>query len=84
MAKRTKRLIGSICLLLAILLTQVPMPNAFAANGIYDFHMDESTLAKYTGTATVVSVRDEVKEAFSRQEQWSGLPFPSPMHESEK
>ena len=21
---------------------------------------------------------------FSRQEQWSGLPFPSPMHESEK
>ena len=22
--------------------------------------------------------------AFSRQEQWSGLPFPSPMHESEK
>ena len=22
--------------------------------------------------------------AFSRQEHWSGLPFPSPMHESEK
>ena len=21
---------------------------------------------------------------FSRQERWSGLPFPSPMHESEK
>ena len=21
---------------------------------------------------------------FSRQEHWSGLPFPSPMHESEK
>ena len=21
---------------------------------------------------------------FSRQEQWSGLPFPSPVHESEK
>ena len=21
---------------------------------------------------------------FSRQEQWSGMPFPSPMHESEK
>jgi len=21
---------------------------------------------------------------FSRQEQWSGLPFPSPIHESEK
>lgn len=72
MAKRTKRLIGSICLLLAIILTQVPMPNVFAANGIYDFHMDESTLAKYTGTATVVSVRDDVKvigeEAFARNE----------------
>ena len=23
-------------------------------------------------------------EGFSRQEHWSGLPFPSPMHESEK
>ena len=24
------------------------------------------------------------RERFSRQEHWSGLPFPSPMHESEK
>ena len=29
---------------------------------------------------------EEVKEilGFSRQEHWSGLPFPSPMHEREK
>ena len=25
-----------------------------------------------------------VSLGFSRQEHWSGLPFPSPMHESEK
>ena len=25
-----------------------------------------------------------LSQGFSRKEQWSGLPFPSPMHESEK
>ena len=28
--------------------------------------------------------QDPPSLGFSRQEQWSGLPFPSPMHESEK
>ena len=30
------------------------------------------------------SHRDPPSMGFSRQEHWSGLPFPSPMHESEK
>ena len=28
--------------------------------------------------------QDPLSLGFSRQEHWSGLPFPSPMHESEK
>ena len=28
--------------------------------------------------------RASLSLGFSRQEHWSGLPFPSPMHESEK
>ena len=28
--------------------------------------------------------RSPLSLGFSRQEHWSGLPFPSPMHESEK
>ena len=30
------------------------------------------------------SVPGSPDPGFSRQEHWSGLPFPSPMHESEK
>ena len=29
-------------------------------------------------------IRRQPTRLFSRQEHWSGLPFPSPMHESEK
>ena len=31
-----------------------------------------------------VSLPGSPSLGFSRQEHWSGLPFPSPMHESEK
>ena len=36
--------------------------------------------------ATPWTVADQAAPSmgFSRQEYWSGLPFPSPMHESEK
>ena len=30
------------------------------------------------------SLRVPLSLGFSRQEHWSGLPFPSPMHENEK
>ena len=39
-----------------------------------------STLA----TLCTVACQAPLSMGFSRQEYWSGLPFPSPMHESEK
>ena len=35
-------------------------------------------------TPWTVARQDPLSMGFSRQEYWSGLPFPSPMHESEK
>ena len=35
-------------------------------------------------TPKVAAHQDPLSLGFSRQEHWSGLPFPSPMHESEK
>ena len=35
-------------------------------------------------TAWTVAHQASPSLGFSRQEHWSGLPFPSPMHESEK
>ena len=34
--------------------------------------------------SVIVACQAPLAMAFSRQEYWSGLPFPSPMHESEK
>ena len=35
-------------------------------------------------TPKMAAYQDPLSLGFSRQEHWSGLPFPSPMHESEK
>ena len=35
-------------------------------------------------TPETAAHQDPLSLGFSRQEHWSGLPFPSPMHESEK
>ena len=35
-------------------------------------------------TPQMLAHQDPQSLGFSRQEHWSGLPFPSPMHESEK
>jgi len=35
-------------------------------------------------TPWIVACQDPLSMGFSRQEYWNGLPFPSPMHESEK
>ena len=37
-----------------------------------------------TAAAAAESLQSCLSLGFSRQEHWSGLPFPSPMHESEK
>lgn len=70
MKLKSKKIFGWGCLFLAFILLLIPMPVVTAANGINDFKMNESTLAKYDGTAMVVSIPDNVKvvgeEAFAR------------------
>ena len=46
-------------------------------------------LSRFSGVRLCVTPQTSAHQAppslgFSRQEHWSGLPFPSPMHESEK
>ena len=46
-------------------------------------------LSRFSRVRLCVTPQTEAHQAslslgFSRQEHWSGLPFPSPMHESEK
>lgn len=72
MAKLVRKILGASLLIIAIIVTQIPMPDVFAANGVEDFQRDEDKLVKYTGTATAVSVPDGVKtigaEAFAENE----------------
>ena len=72
MAKLIRRVVGAILLITAVIATQIPMPDVFAANGVEDFQRDEDKLVKYTGTATAVSVPDAVRiigaEAFAENE----------------
>lgn len=70
MAKIIRKVLGALFIITALILTQIPMPEAFAANTVEDFQMDEDVLVEYTGIATAVSVPDTVKkigsEAFSQ------------------
>lgn len=72
MAKLIRKVVGAILLITAIIVTQIPMTDVFAANAVEDFQRDEDKLVKYTGTATAVSVPDAVKiigaEAFAQNE----------------
>ena len=42
------------------------------------------SLVRLCATPQMASYQTPLSLAFSRQEHWSALPFPSPMHESEK
>lgn len=70
MAKIIRKVLGVLFIITALIITQIPMPEAFAANSVEDFQMDEDILVEYTGIATAVSVPDTVKkigsEAFSQ------------------
>ena len=70
MAKKIRRLIGAMFIITAIILTQIPPRMAQAASVAKEnFLLDEDTLSEYTGTATTVSVSDDIKvigeEAFA-------------------
>ena len=42
------------------------------------------SLVRLCATPKTAAHQVSLSLGFSRQEYWSGLPFPSPMHESEK
>lgn len=62
MARRIRRIISILMLLTAVLVTQLPVPENNAAGASDAFQMDKTTLVKYTGTASTVSVSDTVKK----------------------
>ena len=54
-----------------------------------DFHGRIMLLSRFSHVQLCATPETAAHQAppslgFSRQEHWSGLPFPSPMHESEK
>lgn len=70
MARLIRRVVGALCIISALVLTQIPAGIIKAAPvAKEDFLMDNNTLVKYTGTASTVSVSDDVKiigeEAFA-------------------
>lgn len=69
MNKKIVKTIGILLLLTAVTVSQVPASDVEADNSTSDFQMDGSTLIRYSGTAEVVSVPDEVlsigEEAFA-------------------
>ena len=63
-----RKVIGALLLITALLVTQIPEVPLSAAPSS-DFQIDKTTLVKYTGTASSVSIPDTVKtigaEAFA-------------------
>ena len=63
-----RRVIGALLLITALLVTQIPEVPLSAAPSS-DFQIDKTTLVKYTGTASSVSIPDSIKtigaEAFA-------------------
>ncbi len=53
--------IGIMLIITAVLIMQIPVPEADAASSASDFKMDGSTLIGYTGTASDVSIPSTVK-----------------------
>lgn len=71
--KRTiRRLIGGLLLITALLVAYIPAKYIEASNAREDYLMDNNILVNYTGTASTVSVSDEVRiigeEAFANND----------------
>ena len=66
--KTIRKVIGTLLLITALLVTQIPVVETSAAPSS-DFQIDKTTLVKYTGTATSVSIPSSIKtigaEAFA-------------------
>nr|MBQ8251768.1 leucine-rich repeat domain-containing protein [Lachnospiraceae bacterium] len=81
MKKTVKKTVGAICLVLALALSQIPAPFAQAVGSQMEFKRDGDTLISYTGTASVVSVPDGIKnigtDAFAGNRSIESVSFPS-------
>ncbi|MBQ3104894.1 MAG: leucine-rich repeat domain-containing protein [Lachnospiraceae bacterium] len=62
MARRIRKTIGVLLLITAFLTTQIPGYEAQATASLSDFQMDGSTLVKYTGSSSAVSIPSGVKK----------------------
>ena len=66
---KTKRIFGVLFLVIALVITQLPVPTVEAVNASSDFQMQGTKLVKYVGTDSEVVIPDGVKtigsEAFS-------------------
>lgn len=64
MGKKLRKLIGTLLLVTAIVVTQIPVSDVEAEDfsAASDFQMDGTTLVKYNGTAENVSVSNQVKK----------------------
>ncbi len=75
MAKKLRRIAGIFFMTLALLATQIPASDVNAATS--DFQMNGTTLVKYTGTGSTVSVPSDVKkigeEAFADSKSLTGV-----------
>lgn len=64
MGKKLRKLIGTLLLVTAIVVTQIPVSDVEAedSSAASDFQMNGTTLVKYNGTAENVSVSNQVKK----------------------
>ena len=64
MGKKLRKLIGTLFLVMAIAVTQIPVSDVGAedSSAASDFQMNGTTLVKYNGTAENVSVSNQVKK----------------------
>ena len=68
-----------------ITVIQVYVPNSNAEEAeVERFCEDLQDILELTPKKDVLFIIGDWKVKVGRQEHWSGLPFPSPMHESEK
>ena len=67
MKKRIRKIIGAICIVMALVVTQIPAMNVSATNP--DYQLDGDVLVKYTGSGDVIEIPASVKiigdEAFA-------------------
>ena len=81
--------VGSSSLLQGILLTQGSNLGFLHCSQILEHLLLLLLLSRFSRVRLCVTPETAAHQAlpspgFSRQEHWSGLPFPSPVHESEK